>query len=271
MPTRSSACAVRNWPALRRETTNPNELASRALVGDGVSRTIPTAARPTARWKSVPRITADDLRDYVRRVFARNELKIAIVGDIDAADRRRADRPRVRRRCRRRTISSRLPNATPQRARPPHRHRSRRAAGRGHFRRRRASRATIRISWPAYIVNHILGGGSFSSRLYREVREKRGLAYGVSDSLIWFKHAAVVLGGTATRADRTGRRARDHRGGDQAHGRRRPDAGRTRQGQVLSQGLLRARLDTSTKIAGQLVQIQLDNLGIDYIAAPQRA
>ncbi len=35
----------------------------------------------------------------------------------------------------------------------------------------------------AYIVNHILGGGSFSSRLYREVREKRGLAYGVYNSL----------------------------------------------------------------------------------------
>ena len=30
----------------------------------------------------------------------------------------------------------------------------------------------------AYIVNHVLGGGLFSSRLYREVREKRGLAYG---------------------------------------------------------------------------------------------
>ena len=55
----------------------------------------------------------------------------------------------------------------------------------------------------AYIVNHILGGGSFSSRLYREVREKRGLAYGVSDSLVWFRSAAVLLGGTATRADRT--------------------------------------------------------------------
>ena len=54
-----------------------------------------------------------------------------------------------------------------------------------------------------YIVNHILGGGTFSSRLYREVREKRGLAYGVSDSLVWFRRAAVVLGGTATRADRT--------------------------------------------------------------------
>ena len=32
---------------------------------------------------------------------------------------------------------------------------------------------------PAYVVNHILGGGSFTSRLYDEVREKRGLAYGV--------------------------------------------------------------------------------------------
>ena len=32
---------------------------------------------------------------------------------------------------------------------------------------------------PAFVVNHILGGGSFTSRLYDEVREKRGLAYGV--------------------------------------------------------------------------------------------
>src|SRR3979411_2126785 len=56
----------------------------------------------------------------------------------------------------------------------------------------------------AYIVNHVLGGGSFSSRLYREVREKRGLAYGVSDSLVWLNRTALLLGRTATRADATG-------------------------------------------------------------------
>ena len=56
----------------------------------------------------------------------------------------------------------------------------------------------------AYIVNHILGGGAFSSRLYQEVREKRGLAYGVSDSLTWFDHTAVLVGGTATRSAVTG-------------------------------------------------------------------
>ena len=39
-------------------------------------------------------------------------------------------------------------------------------------------------------------GGGMSSRLFQEVREKRGLAYGVSAGLIWFRSAAVMLGGT---------------------------------------------------------------------------
>ncbi len=34
--------------------------------------------------ETVPRIVADDMRDYVRRTFARNELTVSIVGDIDA-------------------------------------------------------------------------------------------------------------------------------------------------------------------------------------------
>ena len=60
----------------------------------------------------------------------------------------------------------------------------------------------------AYIVNHILGGGSFSSRLYQEVREKRGLAYSVYDSLLWLEHTALFLGSTATRADQRRRNRR---------------------------------------------------------------
>ena len=115
-----------------------------------------------------------------RRVLARDTLKIAVVGDIDAetlgelldrvfgalpakgdsrAGRRRRDARRLGRRI---VVDLDVPQAVVT------------------LRRRRASRARIRISWPAYVVNHILGGGSFSSRLYEEVREKRGLAYGVS-------------------------------------------------------------------------------------------
>ncbi|MBT2856501.1 insulinase family protein, partial [Staphylococcus coagulans] len=54
----------------------------------------------------------------------------------------------------------------------------------------------------AYVVNHILGGGGLSSRLYHEVREKRGLAYSVFESLLWMEHSAIFIGNTGTRADR---------------------------------------------------------------------
>jgi zinc protease len=117
----------------------------------------------------------------------------------------------------------------------------------------------------AYIVNHILGGGAFSSRLYQEVREKRGLAYGVSDSLTWFEHTAVLVGGTATRSAVTGEAI----GIIEQEIRRLADAGPVEQEVTNAKSYLEGSyalgLDTSAKVAGQLVQMQLDHLGIDYI------
>ncbi len=43
----------------------------------------------------------------------------------------------------------------------------------------------LNTDYPAlYVINHILGGSGFASRLMEEVREKRGLVYGVSSSLL---------------------------------------------------------------------------------------
>ena len=47
-------------------------------------------------------------------------------------------------------------------------------------------------------MNHILGSGSFTSRLYAEVREKRGLAYSVHSDLYSFEASALTLGGAGT-------------------------------------------------------------------------
>jgi zinc protease len=116
----------------------------------------------------------------------------------------------------------------------------------------------------AYIVNHILGGGSLSSRLYREVREKRGLAYSVSDSLVWLDHASVFLGATATRTVTTGETL------DliEKEIRRLADEGPTAEELAKAKAYLNSsfvlNLDTSSKIASFLVQLQLDDLGIDY-------
>jgi len=117
----------------------------------------------------------------------------------------------------------------------------------------------------AYIVNHILGGGSFSSRLYQEVREKRGLVYGVYDSLVWLKHSSLLLGGTATRSDRTAETLEVieheiHRLAESG-----PTAEELAKAKAYLKGSYVLGLDTSSKIASQLVQIQNDNLGIDYI------
>src|SRR3546814_4279321 len=53
-------------------------------------------------------------------------------------------------------------------------------------------------------MNHILGGGGFTSRLYSEVREKRGLAYSVQTYLNPLKEAALLAGNVSTKSERVG-------------------------------------------------------------------
>ncbi|MGB8575617.1 MAG: pitrilysin family protein [Pseudolabrys sp.] len=248
--------------SLQRDTTNPNDLASRRWWQTAFPDH-PYGRESKGTLETMPSITADDLRGYVRRVFARNELKISIVGNVDAKtagaliDRAFAGLPA-------KNDLKPVADATP--------------TGLGR-------RIVINVDVPqavvafggqgiarhdpefmaAYVVNHILGGGSFSSRLYREVREKRGLAYGVSDSLVWFRRAAVVLGGTATQADRTA----DALAVIEHEVKRMADEGPTPDELAAAKSFLKGSyaltLDTSAKIAAQLTQIQIDDLGIDYI------
>ena len=247
---------------LQRDTTNPNNIASRRWWSTAFPGH-PYGRETKGTLESLPTITADDLRDYVRRVFARNELTLSIVGDVDA-----------------KTAGELIDSAF---AKLPAKNDLKPVAGakpEGLGRR-----IVVNLDVPqavvtfgglglarndpdfmsGYIVNHILGGGSFSSRLYKEVREKRGLAYGVSDSLVWFKRAAVVLGGTATRADRTG----DALAIIEAETKRMADDGPTADELAAAKSYLKGAyalsLDTSSKIAAQLTQIQLDKLGIDYM------
>ncbi|MBS91518.1 MAG: hypothetical protein CMM95_00490 [Rickettsiales bacterium] len=51
----------------------------------------------------------------------------------------------------------------------------------------------------ARIVNYVLGGGSFQSRLYKEVREKRGLVYSISTYLLPYENDGLIMGVFQTR------------------------------------------------------------------------
>jgi len=117
----------------------------------------------------------------------------------------------------------------------------------------------------AYIVNHILGGGTLSTRLYKEVREKRGLVYSVSESLVWMKKGALFAGTTATRADKATETLDTIAAELVRMGRDGPSQKELDEAKSFLKGSQMLALDTSSKFATALLQYQLDELGIDYI------
>jgi zinc protease len=117
----------------------------------------------------------------------------------------------------------------------------------------------------ATVLNHILGGGSFTSRLWQEVREKRGLAYSVSSGLQPFRNAGIFYGGTATKNERA-KEALDVIGGEIARmAEQGPTEDELDKAKRYLIGSYALRFDTSPKIASQLDGIQVEGLGIDYM------
>jgi zinc protease len=248
--------------SLMRETTSPNDIASHlwwrtAFPGHPYGRPL------NGTLESVPTITADDLRDYVRRVLTRQYLTIAVVGDIDPATLgKMLD-----------TVFGGLPAKSDLVAVEPARMEG---IGRSVFVDLDVPQAVLNFGGvgiarrdpdfiPAYIVNHILGGGSFSSRLYKQIREERGLAYSVYSYLLPLDHAALIMGATATRSDRVNETADIIRSQIRKMADEGPTAEELDKAKSYLKGSYALNFDTSAKIAAQLVQIQLDDLGIDYI------
>jgi zinc protease len=246
---------------LVRNSTNPNDIASRRWWATAFAGH-PYGEPGTGTAESLAAITVDDLKEYVRNVFARDTLIIGIVGDLDAE---RAG-----------NVIDRVFGGLPEKAKlspvPP-------ATMQG-----LGERVVVNLDVPqtvinfgapglarndpdffaAYIVNHIYGAGSMSSRLYHEVREKRGLAYGIRTSLLWLDHANIVSGGTATRSDRAAETLSLIDEETKRMAAEGPTQEELDKAKAYLKGSYAIAFDTSSKIAGQLVQIQLDKLGIDY-------
>ena len=118
---------------------------------------------------------------------------------------------------------------------------------------------------PAFILNHILGGGGFESRLFREVREKRGLAYSVYSHLAPYEHAGLFLGGVSTRNDRAAESLEIIVAEIKRIAAEGPTGDELEKAKRFLIGSYPLRFDTSGKITANLLDIQIENLGIDYI------
>ena len=246
----------------RRETTNPVSIAGRTFWEQAFG-THPYARPPNGTLESLPAIQAADMKDYAGRVLAKDTLKVAVVGDIDAdALGKLLD-----------TAFGSLPakaNLTPVpevvAAKAP----------KQSFTILDVPQTSVNFGgagiprndpdfMAAYIVNHILGGGTLSTRLYKEVREKRGLVYSVSESLIWMKKASIFAGATATRADKATETLDTIAAEIARMGNEGPTQQELDEAKSYLKGSQMLALDTSPKFATALLQYQNDNLGIDYI------
>jgi zinc protease len=118
---------------------------------------------------------------------------------------------------------------------------------------------------PGFVLNHILGGGGFASKLMEEVREKRGLAYSVYSYLHPMKNASVFMGSVATKNESIGQSLdviRAELGRMATEG---PSAADLDNAKKYLIGSFALRFDTNAKIASQLLSLQQEELGIDYV------
>ena len=212
---------------------------------------------------SVAGITGADLEAYRRKVFARGNLKVVAVGDIDAKALG--------------VVLDKLFGELPTKAElvvvpkisPP-------SGGQLKVIEMDVpqSVATFGVNgiarkdpdfMPAFVLNQILGGGGFASRLMEEVREKRGLAYSVYSYLNPLKSASLFAGGVSTKNEEMAKSIEVI----QVELKRMADQGPTQTEWENSRSFLTGsyalRFDTNAKIADQLLAIKQDDLGIDYI------
>lgn len=223
----------------------------------------PYARESEGTVKSLATITQDDLRVMHKQLFSRKGLKVAVVGDIDEATLARLLDD---------TFGD-LPDTEPPQPAPMI-HVADKASTQVIDRDIPQSIITFGRDGilradpdfiPAYVTSFILGGGGLGSRLTEEVREKRGLTYGVSVGLYPFDRAGLVFGQLGTRNDKAGEALAVVKATMKKFADEGPTAAELAETKTYLTGSYALRFDSNSKIASQLLAIQQDNLGIDYI------
>jgi zinc protease len=247
---------------LRREASDPNAIASRQFYAT-IFPDHPYGQWPRGSLQTIADIGRDEVSAQHRRIIARDNLVVSIVGAIDAID-AAAMLDSVFAELPTRALLQPVADTEPS------------AVGTRKLIELDVPQTVLQLAAPgvkrgepdylaAYTVNHILGGGSFSSWLFQNVREKRGLAYSVSTSLATLEHAAFVGGGVATRNDRAAESLAIIESEMARMAEEGPGQEELASAKKYITGSYALRFDSSIKIANQLTQIQLEGLGIDYV------
>jgi len=247
---------------LRSDLKDPDTIArnafSRLVFGDH-----PYGSPEEGTLDSVEALTRDDLLAAHRAVFARDRVYVSAVGDIPAAELS--------------ALLARLPGDLPQTGTPLPGRAAQDLPGGVEVIGFDTPQSSVIFGQPgidrehpdffaAYILNHIIGGGGFESRLMTEVREKRGLTYGVYTYLSDKDNGEVWVGAVSSANGRVAEaiaviREEWARIRDEGVGARELADAKT-----YITGAYPLRFDGNGPIADIAAGMQLDDLPKDYIA-----
>jgi len=193
---------VRLIGALKEADTKPDTIVSRTFYRLAF-REHPYALRSSGEIQSVEGITREDLLAFHRRHYAARLSVVALIGDITRAEAE--------------AIAEELTRGLPKAggeapALPPVARLERGATSRVEH---HAAQAHILIGAPGvargdpdyialYVGNFVLGGGGFTSRIYDEIRQKRGLAYSAVSYFYPLQREGPFLISMQTRRDQAG-------------------------------------------------------------------
>jgi zinc protease len=210
---------------------------------------------------ALARIGRDDLKGFVAAHFARDRLVMGVEGDISPAELAPLLDKTFGRLPAKGTADA-VPEATLN------------GAGKTIVIKKPVPQSVILLGGPglkrsdpdyyaAAILMEVLGGG-FGSRLTREVREDRGLAYSIGAGLATYDRAALVVAQTATQNERAKDSIDVIRDVWGKLGKEGPTQTELDDARAYILGSYALHFTNSLAIAGNLVSLQLDDLGIDY-------
>jgi zinc protease len=250
---------------LRRKEQSANSVAWRTLLRATFSPH-PYARPSDGTIAGIEAVTVEDLRMQARRQFARDRLRVAIVGAVDAQEaialieRAFGDLPAS-------TGPAEAPAWTPEAGQP---------GGRTLVVQRDYPQSVALISLPgikrddpdwyaAAVMNHVLGGGGFAGRLMTEVREKRGLAYGAYTQLATYREAGLLIASVATANERVAESIRIIREQLALMAQEGVSETELANAQTYLIGSLALSLDSTGSIAGLLHSMQVDGLPPEHL------
>jgi zinc protease len=251
--------------SLARRSQDPRSVANRTL--DKLMFPDHPYGQPNRGTRaSLQRIAQADLKTFVDTRFARDRLMVGVVGDITPEelkpllDRAFADLPKTT------GDVPQVPDVDPK------------GAGETVVVEKNVPQSWVVFGhgglarddpdyYAASLVNYILGGGSFASRLFNEVREERGLAYSVYSYLNPLDHSSVMGGGLGTGNAGVGKALSVVRDEWRRMAENGPTEAELADAKTYMTGSFPLRLSSTSNIASILVAMQQENLGMDYMDA----